>query len=156
MPTARGSERSAVTEAAAVVVFAVGNESRGDDGLGHALAARLVLEHRPGVELVLDFQLQVEHALALAGRRRAVFVDAGQGTAAPFELRRLEPSPRLLHTTHALAPEAVLEAARRIGIQPPEAWLLCIRGEQFELGDGLSAAAERNLAAAVPALLDLL
>jgi hypothetical protein len=31
---------------------------------------------------------------------------------------------------------------------PPAAFVLCIRGEGFRLGEGLSPAAERNLAAA--------
>jgi hypothetical protein len=31
---------------------------------------------------------------------------------------------------------------------PPAAFVLCVRGEDFRLGEGLSPAAERNLAAA--------
>ncbi len=137
---------------APVVVFATGNESRGDDGLAPALARRAGLEARDGIALVIDYQLQVEHALELAGRRLALFIDAGTGTPAPFELRRAHPSPRFLHTTHALAPEAVLETAERLGIAAPEAWVLCVRGERFELGESLSAPALRHLDAAEAAL----
>jgi hydrogenase maturation protease len=150
-----------VTEAlpaatAPVVVFVTGNESRGDDALGPELAQRAGLADRPDVVLIVEQQLQIEHALELAGRRLAVFIDAGRGTPAPFELRRAEPSARYLHTTHALPPEAVLETARRLGTDLPEAWVLCVRGERFALGEGLSAAAERHLAAAGPALQRLL
>lgn len=143
-------------EVAPVIVLAVGNESRGDDGVGPALAALLEAEGRRDTEVLVDFQLQVEHALQLAGRRLAIFVDAGHGTPAPFELRRVTASPEFLHTTHALAPAAVLETARRIGVEPPPAWVLCIRGESFELGEGLSAATARNLTAAWQALRTLL
>ena len=139
-----------------VVVFATGNESRGDDGLAPALARRAALDERAGLTLVLDYQLQVEHALELRGRRLALFIDAGKDTPAPFELRRASPSPRFLHTTHALAPEAVLETAQRLGIALPDAWVLCVRGEQFELGEGLSARALRHLDAAETALHALL
>ena len=135
-----------------VVVFATGNESRGDDGLAAALVRRARLDARDGIALVIDYQLQVEHALELAGRRLALFIDAGTGTPVPFELRRVRPSPRFLHTTHALAPEAVLETAARLGIAPPEAWILCVRGESFELGETLSAPALRHLDAAEAAL----
>ena len=63
----------------------------------------------------IDFhQLQIEHALELDGRRLSLFLDAGERTAAPYELRRVEAVPGLLHTTHALAPEAVLDAAREM------------------------------------------
>lgn len=143
-------------DAAPIVVLAVGNESRGDDGLGPALAALLEAESRPDVDVVVDYQLQVEHALELVGRRLAVFVDAGHGTPAPFELRAITASPEFLHTTHALAPEAVLETAQRVGVAAPPAWVLCIRGESFELGEGLSAAAQRHLDAAFARLRAML
>jgi len=141
---------------APVVVFAIGNESRGDDALGPALAARARLAERAELALVVDYQLQIEHAMELAGRRLAVFVDAGHRTPAPFELKRVSPSPRYLHTTHALPPEAVLETARRMGIALPDAWVLCVRGERFELGEGLSEPAQAHLHAAAAALGELL
>ena len=134
---------------APVLVLAVGNPSRGDDAIGPELAARLEAAAPPGVEVLCEFQLQVEHALDLVGRERVVFVDAGTGTPAPFELRRIEAAPGFLHTSHALSPEAVLATYRRVtGKEPPQAWLLCVRGESFELWEGLSDAAVGRLEAA--------
>jgi hydrogenase maturation protease len=130
-------------------VLAVGNPSRGDDALGPELAARLEAAALPGVEVISEFQLQVENALDLEGRERVIFVDAGTGTPAPFELRRATANPDFLHTSHALPPEAVLATYRRVaGNEPPEAWLLCVRGESFELGEGLSQEAAGNVEAA--------
>ena len=134
---------------APVLVLAVGNPSRGDDAIGPELAARLEAAALPGVEVVTEFQLQVENALDLVGRERVIFVDAGTGTPAPFELRRIEAAPEFLHTSHALSPEAVLATYRRVtGDEPPEAWVLCVRGESFELGNELSTAAADHLEAA--------
>lgn len=143
---------------APVLVLAVGNPSRGDDALGPELAARAEAAGWPHVEVVTEFQLQIENAVDLEGRRRVVFVDAGIGTVAPCELRRLDvadpcqhqrtPSRtvELLYSTHALSPQAVLEAYRRYaGVEPPESWVLCVRGERFELGEALSETAARNL-----------
>jgi hydrogenase maturation protease len=141
---------------APVLVFAVGNPSRGDDALGPQLAARLEAEALPGVEVITEFQLQVEHALDLAGRACVIFIDAGTGTRAPFELARVEPAAEFLHTSHALQPAAVLATYRRVtGGEPPEAWLLCVRGESFELGEALTAAASRHAEAAWAALLEI-
>ena len=138
---------------APVLVLAVGNPSRGDDALGPELAARLEAAALPGVEVITEFQLQVENALDLEGRERVVFVDAGTGTPGPFELRRATAVEDFLHTSHAISPEAVLATYRRVtGNEPPEAWVLCVRGESFELGEGLSAQAAVNLEAAWPAL----
>lgn len=132
-----------------MVVFAVGNPSRGDDALGPLLMDWLAEQARPGVELVGDFQLQVEHALDLEGHQLALFIDAGTGTPAPFEFRETGPAATRPVSSHALAPEAVLEVYARIQRRsPPPAFVLCVRGEDFRLGEGLSPAAERNLAAA--------
>jgi len=138
-----------VSGRAPVLVLAVGNPSRGDDALGPELAARLEAAALPGVEVITEFQLQVENALDLVGRERVIFVDAGTNTPAPFDLRRVEPAAEFLHTSHALSPEAVLATYLRVtGTAPPEAWVLCVRGESFELGESLSAAAAVYLEAA--------
>jgi hydrogenase maturation protease len=132
-----------------VLVLAVGNPSRGDDALGPLLARRIEGAFLPGVEVLTEFQLQVENALDLEGRELVLFVDAGTGTPAPFELRRARADTDLLYTSHALAPEAVLATYARVkGAAPPPALVLCIRGESFGLGESLSSAAESNLDAA--------
>ena len=147
---------------APVVVFAVGNRSRGDDALGPMLLDRLegalAAEGRGGsFELIDDFQLQIEHALDLAGRKRALFIDAGTGTAAPFAYHAIEPADSVVtHSTHALPPEAVLAVYRKLtGCEPPPSFILCVRGESFELGADLTAAAIVNLEAAWTHLLGL-
>ncbi len=91
-----------------VLLLAVGNPSRGDDALGPRLAELAEAANLPGVEVIVDFQLQVEHALDLVGRERVIFVDAGAGTEPPFVFRRVQPAAEFLHTSHALSPEAVL------------------------------------------------
>lgn len=139
---------------APVLVLAIGNPSRGDDALGPLLATRLEAAALAGVEVITDFQLQVEHALDLVGRELVIFVDAGTGTAAPFELRRVHPAADFLHTSHALSPEALLATYERVvGHVSAETWLLCVRGESFELGDPLSASAVSSAAAAFDRLV---
>jgi hydrogenase maturation protease len=142
--------------AAPIVVFAIGNPSRGDDAIGPELAARLAAEALPGVEVIVDFQLQIEHALDLEHRRLAIFVDAAVDATPPYELRRVQACRDSSHTTHALSPAAVLETFERCTGQPaPPAWILAVRGECFELGTALSPAAQANLEAAWPRLIAL-
>lgn len=146
---------------APVVIFAIGNPSRGDDALGPSLLARLagcladagLAQH---FELIEDFQLQIEHALDLAGRRLALFIDAGIRTPGPYCFFPIKPAARLAHTTHALSPETVLEVFQRTeGEAPPPAFVLCIRGESFVLGEALSPAARLALDAAFDLLKKL-
>ncbi|MDQ8154119.1 MAG: hydrogenase maturation protease [Gemmatimonadota bacterium] len=144
-----------------IVLFGYGNPSRGDDALGPALVAcaRLWLAEHPDASVALfeDFQLQVEHALDLADADLALFVDADASTPAPFGLRRVQAARDSSYTTHELSPEAVLYVAREVtGRDPPPAWVLGVRGEQFELGDPLSDAAERHLELAWAALQEML
>jgi len=107
--------------------------------------------------VLTDFQLQVEHALDLLGRRLVVFVDAAVGGRAPFELRPLLPRADVRHTSHSLSPAAVLDAYHRLtGAAPPPARQLAIRGDGFELGAPLGEAAAANLQAAMTALVPLL
>jgi hydrogenase maturation protease len=142
---------------APVLVLAVGNPSRGDDALGPLAAQRLAELALPGVEVLTDFQLQVEHALDLLGRSEAVFIDAAATGEAPFELRPLAPAADARHTSHSLSPSAVLEAYRRLtGEEPPPSRLLALRGHDFDLGAPLSVAAAANLEAALAALAPIL
>ena len=129
---------------APVVVFAIGNPSLGDDAIGPELLGRLAawldqagLTER--VELIEDFQLNIEHALDLAGRELALFIDAGENTPAPYLFERIFPAAMATHSTHALPPPAVLQVFRQTeGCEPPPSFVLCVRGERFELGESLT------------------
>ena len=138
---------------APVLVLAIGTPSRGDDALGPLLAARLEDAALPGVEVLVDFQLQIEHALDLEGRDRVIIVDASREAPPPFEWQRPAADARTLHTTHALSPAALLGTAMRVGrALPPDVRVLAVRGDAFELGAPLSDAASRHLDAAWRAL----
>jgi hydrogenase maturation protease len=137
-----------------VLVIGIGNPSRGDDAIGPLAIERLEAMALPGVELLTDFQLQVEHALDLVGRSEVVFVDATVAGEGPFSLEPVAPAADQSATTHALAPAAVLHVYRQYTeARMPEARILAVRGFEFELGAPLSDAAARNLDAALEALL---
>lgn len=139
---------------APLLVVGIGNPSRGDDALGPSFVERL--EQRLGasiargeVEVLTDFQLQIEHAIDLEGRRRVVFVDASVDAPAPFTFEAVTPSRDRSFSSHALSPSALLDAAARLGGTLPEAHALAIRGARFELGDPLSPQASSHLEAAL-------
>jgi hydrogenase maturation protease len=138
-----------------VVVFAVGNRSRGDDAIGPLLLERLApwlaTEVQTGeFELIEDYQLQIEHALDLQDKRLALFIDAGCDTPAPFQLYPIGSAPTAsASSTHRLPPQGVLEVYRQVArAEPPPSFVLCVRGERFELGEGLSSPAEAHMEAA--------
>lgn len=128
---------------APVLIFAVGNESRGDDGLGPLLLRELQAYLHAngdahGFELLEEFQLQIEHAMDMQGRKLVLFIDAGMDTPAPFSFQRLEMNDAPVLYSHALEPQALLQVYRQFYQEmPPEVYVLCIRGERYELGEGL-------------------
>ncbi len=132
--------------ASRLVVFACGNVSRGDDGLGPLLLARVEALRLDWLTAVEDYQLNIEHALDLDGADLALFIDAGVGTPAPYSFSEAAADCALSHSTHALEPPAVLATFARItGRAPPPAFVLTIRGTQFELGAALSSEASVHL-----------
>ncbi len=145
---------------APTLIFGWGNPSRGDDALGPLFAehfATLAARHPEwgAVECLTDFQLQVEHALDLQGRRRVLFVDASIDAVAPCSLQPIEAARDSGFTTHAMSPQAVLAVFADVDDgEPPPAWLLAMRGERFELGEPLSATAQDALEAALALAAD--
>lgn len=139
------------------LVIAVGNPSRGDDALGPLIAERLEAANLPGVEVLTDYQLQIEYALDLRGRKEVIFIDASVRGDAPFTLEPLAARSDPSVTTHALSPQALLEGYRRLtGEAPPRAQVLAVRGYDYALGAGLSRKASENLVRAFDALVSLL
>lgn len=140
---------------AGVLILAIGNPSRGDDALGPLFLERLAERRAPhgdqdAVELFTDFQLQIEHVVDLEERELVLFVDASVSCSPPFQFTRLGPAQDTSYTSHALSPAAVLQVYAQVHhASPPPAFQLAIRGESFELGEPLSAAAAANLAAAL-------
>ncbi len=132
-----------------LVVFGWGNVSRGDDGVGPLLLARIEAAGWSDATVIEDFQLQLEHALDIGDHQLVLFVDAGVGTPAPFAFSEIASRAGMTHTSHALSPQSVLDVYRQIsGKAPPPAFLLSVRGECFDLGAGLSRLAGERLEAA--------
>ncbi len=133
-----------------VLLFGYGNLSRGDDALGPLLLEfveqELDLER---IEVLCDFQLQIEHALDLQQRERVLFVDAAVNMSTAYDFTRLVPCRDRSYSSHAMSPSAVLQVYRDVcGQMPPPAFLLTIQGKDFELGERLSEQATMNLAEA--------
>lgn len=143
-----------------VLVFGYGNPSRGDDALGSELLKRLITNPNINwnqVECLSDYQLQIEHALDLEERRLVLFVDAAVNNHSPFSVQRIKPARDPSFTTHAMTPAAVLQVYQSTIKQvPPPCFLLKIKAERFELGEGLSRNARQNLQCAYEWVIELL
>jgi len=135
-----------------ILLIGYGNPGRCDDGLGPALAAEV---EKLGLERVttdVDYQLNVEHAPAIAAHATVIFADASLDGAEPFSFRRVFPGEgdRMDFTSHALTQESVLTLARDLFGSRAQAYCLAVRGYEFDaFGEELSARARENLARAL-------
>jgi len=139
----------------ALTVFACGNTSRGDDALGPRLLERVVAANFPGVVTIEDFQFQIEHVLDLEQADLALFLDAATGDVSPIAFREVHAGAGGA-SSHALEPAQLLAVyMTAMGKPPPPAFMLTVRGENFDLGEAMSAVACERLELAWPFLRDL-
>ena len=120
-----------------LTVFAWGNTCRGDDAIGPLLASRLRAAARPGLVVIEDHQLNIEHVTDIESEGAALFVDASIEIDSGFSLERISPSKDGNFSTHAISPQALLniyqQTMRRAA---PDAWLLHVAAREFGLGAG--------------------
>ena len=138
------------------LVIGFGNPGRTDDGLGPALAEKVESWRKPSIAVLVDYQLNIEHAGEVAEADLVIFIDASIEASAPFRFYRLEPADRNDFTTHAMVPETVLETCRKVYGKAPPTFVLAVRGDSFELSEGFSSAAEQNMKEAERFLSELL
>lgn len=137
-----------------VLVLGYGNPGRQDDGLGPAAAAEIDKLAWPGVTVCDNYQLVIEDALEIAAHDVVWFVDAARDGAEPYALRPLSPNADIAFTSHLVKPEVLLALAGQYYAKAPQAYLLGIRGYEFEFLEGLTERARGNLAQAVAHLRD--
>ena len=137
-----------------ILVLGYGNPGRQDDGLGPALAAEIAGLGWPNITAYDNYQLNIEDALEVAEHDVVWFVDAAKTGPAPYHVHALSAASSIEFTSHVVRPEAILAIARQYYEKAPQAFLLAIRGYEFEFVEELTAGAVENLRRAVDMLTD--
>jgi hydrogenase maturation protease len=142
-----------------ILVIGYGNPSRGDDGLGPAIAARLEALQIPGLSVESDYQLSIEHAALAAEHDIVVFADAARDAEMPFYFRPVAPiaAPAGRLGTHSITPAEVLFLALSCFHAAPQGFLLGIHAPNLGcLEEGLSPAAQQSMEAALEHLQEFI
>jgi len=145
-----------------ILVYGYGNPGRQDDGLGAALIQQLdawLADHPElNVDTDCNYQLNIEDAAAIADRNMVIFVDATvDDTVKQFRFGPVSPSDaRVEFSMHAVSPSFVLDLCNKIQGSSPQAWLLEIRGYNWDFEERLSIEAQHNLRVAFDYLKDYL
>jgi len=136
------------------IILGYGNPDRGDDGVAwHLLNELLISEGIQKSDLFVseitdlngkadiwfNFQLLPEISELVAKYDRALFIDAHTGDIEEeINFEKIEPEFKNSPFTHHFSPSSCLAIAESISGSYPEAWLLSVRGYDFEFSRELS------------------
>ncbi|MBI2939840.1 MAG: hydrogenase maturation protease [Chloroflexi bacterium] len=131
-------------------MIGLGNEQRGDDGVGVRVARAVAAAGWDGVEAVALGSVDPAALMAVwEGVHAAFLIDAVVADAPPGTILRLDarrhPLPAGLRTfsTHGLDLASAVELARALGMLPPRLVVYGIVGRSFAYGEGLTPAVDR-------------
>lgn len=126
------------------LVIGVGNEFRGDDGVGLHVARRIARLRIPGVEVREASGEGTALMETWVGQSRVVVIDATASGSAAGTICRLDanagpiPSEFFHYSTHAFSVAEAVELSRALGRLPRSLVIFGIEGETFSAGCGLS------------------
>ncbi|MFN0086651.1 MAG: hydrogenase maturation protease [Blastocatellia bacterium] len=134
----------------AIVIIGIGNEYRGDDAAGLAVARRVRgTESAPPGLIVIEASGEGAALMdAWNGADAVILIDAVMSGAAAGTIHRFDararpvPAGFLHYSTHAFSVAEAIELARVLNRLPPRLLLYGIEGKSFETGIGLSEEVE--------------
>lgn len=144
---------------ARILVAAIGNPDRGDDGAGGLVAARLAPRLPPGVALLVRHGDVLPLAEECAGFDALICVDAAAPAATPGRIHRIEVGggvlPREVSVTssHAFGLAEALALAHALGSLPETVTVFAIEGTSFEGGAAVTPAVVAAAAEVAEAVL---
>ena len=103
-----------------------------------------------------NYQLNLEDAAGIANYDLVIFADASREDIEDFRLDLLIASERIEFTMHAVSPAFILHLCREIFNHQPEAYLLHIRGYEWEFMGGMTERAGKNLAGALQCIQEFI
>jgi hydrogenase maturation protease len=139
-----------------ILLYGFGNPGRQDDGLGPCAIEEIERLQLPGVDTDANYQLQIEDAAQVSSHEIVVFVDASMQGNGPFTVQKVRPAANLGYTSHAVSPESLLGICGSVFGRVPDAWIVGIRGYEFEFTEGLTEKARVNLDRALDFINSLL
>lgn len=132
-----------------ILVYGYGNPGRQDDGAGVLLAEELdkwIAERKlTDVHTDTNYQLNLEDAATVSRYDLVIFADASQGELDDFRMDRLTGSGQVEFTMHAVSPAFILHLSKEVFNREPEAYLLHIKGYEWEFMAGMTEKAKINL-----------
>lgn len=143
-----------------ILFYGYGNPGRQDDALGiefvHRLEASVIKEGLVDIDFEENFQLNVEDALEMSQYDKVFFVDASYTAPTSFSISPVKASNVVNFSVHTMSPAYLKYLCKEVYDTSPEVSLIQIKGYEWELEEGLTPKAERNLRLALEAIQEYL
>lgn len=143
-----------------ILIYGYGNPGRQDDGLGVMLAEEMerwsVEKGCKDIHTDTNYQLNLEDADTLAKHDVVIFADASREDIESFIMEPLKASEQVEFTMHSVSPAFVLHLSSKAFNREPDAYLLHIKGYEWEFMGEISENARKNLNLAVEYLKEYL
>jgi len=135
---------------AAYVVIGLGNEFRGDDGCGPAVARRIDRLRLPGVRVVQPLADGTGTVTSWRGTEAAFVIDSVRSGSAPGTIFHFEPLLEAVPenvfrpaTTHRLGLTQIVQLAQALGQLPGRLIAYGIEGASYDHGNAMTEAVAR-------------
>jgi len=140
-----------------LLIYGYGNPGRQDDGLGIMLVEKLEqwaeshgIHH---IDFEYNYQLNIEDALTISEYSYVLFADASVEDIEDIKLAKVIPTEKTEFTMHAMLPGFILHLCQSLYSKFPETFILSIKGYEFELKEGITKQASKNLDKAFDVLI---
>jgi hydrogenase maturation protease len=131
-----------------ILIYGYGNPGRQDDGLGnHFVEMAKEWAAEQGLKNIMfdsNYQLNIEDAAEITGKDIVIFVDASLEEIDDFVLDEITPDAKVEFSMHAVSASYVVHLCKEIYPECPAAWLLHIKGYEWEFREGLTEQALDN------------
>ncbi len=141
------------------LVIAIGNRSRGDDGVGLVIGKALQALRDPMIEVVESDGELTALLDWLGSHSRVIIVDAWNAPLQKLPYRRWDVSQDALPTrlsgasSHVVGIAQAIELARALEKLPRRLVVFGVLGRNFEMGEGLSPVVTEQIPAVVQAIV---
>lgn len=132
-----------------ILVYGYGNPGRQDDGLGimcvELLEEWVVKKNLPNLSFDSNYQLNIEDAAELSDKDIVIFIDASEEDIQDFYITKVTLSKKVDFTMHSVSPGFILNLCAELYNCKPEAYMVHIKGYEWEFKEGLTAKAKNNI-----------
>jgi hydrogenase maturation protease len=133
-----------------ILIYGYGNPGRQDDGLANELVELVQswaqLQGLENIDCDSNYQLNIEDGETISHYDIVIFADASIEAIEDFYWSKIDPSDsKVEFSMHAVSPAYVLDLCQKIYKQFPEAFLLHIKGYEWEFMGEITTQARLNL-----------